>query len=153
MENGNSFYKVLSAPNATPVPQLILLQAFVYAYFTHASGYLRPVRGRYPRDENPIFSLSGGCWVRQRCRVSCVTGASIWYWFTVGQGLLFLQQVRIDGECFYFFCSFTFIHFSFSPVPFFHSSTISLPFSGRRYKMAHKGWCVVKLQLNFSLSK
>ena len=36
---------------------------------------------------------------------------------TVGQGLLSLQQLRVKGECFYFFCSFTFIHFPFSPVP------------------------------------
>ena len=39
---------------------------------------------------------------------------------TFGQGLLSLQQVKVEGECFYFFCFFTFIHFSFSPVPLFH---------------------------------
>ena len=55
-----------------------------------------------------------------RCRVSYVTGASNIYWLTVGQGLLFLQQVRVVGECLYFFCSFTFIHFPFSPVPLFY---------------------------------
>ena len=64
--------------------------------------------------------VSGGGWVMQRCRVSCITGASDWYWFTVGQGLLSLQQVRVEGECFYFL----FLHFhslsSFSSVPLFH---------------------------------
>ena len=58
-----------------------------------------------------------------------------------------------SGGCFYFFFFFTFI-----PVPLsflslsFISSTISsisfLPFSGRRHKMTHKGWHVVKPQLN-----
>ena len=40
------------------------------------------------------------------------------YWLTDGQGLLSLQQVRVEGECFYFFCLFmcTFIHFSVSPM-------------------------------------
>ena len=39
---------------------------------------------------------------------------------TVGQGLLSLQQLRVEAECFYFFCYFTVIHFPFSPVPLFH---------------------------------
>ena len=57
------------------------------------------------------------------------------------------------GGMFYFFCFFTII-----PVPLsflflsFISSTISslsfLPFSGRRHKMTHKGWRVVKRQHN-----
>ena len=60
------------------------------------------------------------------------------------------------GGCFYFFFFFTFI-----PVPLsflslsFISSTISsissLPFSWRRHKMTHKGWHVVKPQLNQSI--
>ena len=78
--------------------------------------------------------------------------ASYWYWRTVGQGLLSLQPVMVEGECFYFFCFFTFIHFPFSLVSTFISSTISsislLPFSGRRHKMIHKGWHGVKPQLN-----
>ena len=69
-------------------------------------------------------------------------------WFTVWLGLLSLQQVRVEGECFYFFCFFTFIHFPFCPVPLsFVSSTISSisPFSLRRDKMTHKRWRVFKL--------
>ena len=58
--------------------------------------------------------------VRQRCRVSYVTEASKWYLLTVGQGLLSFQKVKVEGECFYFFCFFTFIYFPFSPVPLFH---------------------------------
>ena len=38
----------------------------------------------------------------------------------VGQGLLSLQQVRVEGECFYFFCFFTVIHFPFPSIPLFH---------------------------------
>ena len=60
-----------------------------------------------------------GGWVRQRCCVSYITGASNWYWLAVGQGLLSLQQVRVGGECFYFFCFFTVIHFPFSSIPLF----------------------------------
>ena len=59
------------------------------------------------------------------------------------------------GGCFYFFCFFTFIPVPLSSLSLsFISSTISsiffLPFSGRRHKMTHKGWRVVKLQLNQS---
>ena len=78
-------------------------------------------------------------------KLSCIVThrASNWYLLTVGQGLLSLQQVKIEGECFYFFCFFTFIHFPFSPVPLFHLLLLSpvflLLFSGRRHKMTHKG--------------
>ena len=59
------------------------------------------------------------------------------------------------GGCFYFFFFFTFIPVSLSFLSLsFISSTISsisfLPFSGRRHKMTHKGWHVVKPQLNQS---
>ena len=63
-------------------------------------------------------SIMGG-WVRQRCRVSCVNGASSWYWLTVGQGLLSLQQVRVEGVVLFllFLQHFYFHSFSsFSPV-------------------------------------
>ena len=63
-------------------------------------------------------------------------------------------QVRIElGGCFYFFCFFTFSH-SLLSTQFvsFISSTIDLfsflPFSGRRYKMTHKGLRVVKPKHN-----
>ena len=42
--------------------------------------------------------------------------------------------------------------FFFLPAPSLSSPLLSLlPFSGRRYKMAHKGWCVVKPQYNQSI--
>ena len=54
-------------------------------------------------------------------------------------------------ECFYFFCFFSFIPVSLSSLSLsFISSTISfiafLPFSGRRHKITHNGWRVVKSQ-------
>ena len=60
------------------------------------------------------------------------------------------------GGMFNFFCVFTFIHFPLSPLSLsFISSTISsislLPFSGRRHKMTHKHWRVVKPQHNQSI--
>ena len=60
------------------------------------------------------------------------------------------------GEYFYFACFLTFIHFSLSPLSLsFICYTISsisvLPFSGRRHKLTHKGWRVVKPQHNQSL--
>ena len=59
------------------------------------------------------------------------------------------------GECFYFFFLFTFIPVPLSSLSLsFSSSTISsssfLPFSGKRHKMTHKGWRVVKPQHNQS---
>ena len=67
-----------------------------------------------------------------------------WYWLTVGQGLLSLQQARVEGEWCYFFCSFIVFHFPLSALAlsFFSSSISFLPFSGRRHKMSHKGWLV-----------
>ena len=50
---------------------------------------------------NYFTCVIGGGWVRQRCHVSYATGASNWYSLTVGQGLLSLQQVRVEGEMFY----------------------------------------------------
>ena len=63
--------------------------------------------------------------VMRRSRVYYVTGASNWHWLTVGHGLLSLQQVSVEVECFYFFSFFTFI-----PV---HLSSLSLSFLGRRW--------------------
>ena len=57
-------------------------------------------------------------------------GGPNWYWLKVGQGLLSLLQVRIKGECSYFFCFVTFFHFPFSPLSLsFICSTISPIFS------------------------
>ena len=93
--------------------------------------------------------------MRRSC-VSYITGASNWYWLTVGQCLLSLFRVRVEGECFYFFCFFTFIPVPLSSLSLsFISSTLSslsfLPFSGRRHKMTLKGWRVVKPQHNQSI--
>ena len=57
------------------------------------------------------------------------------YSSTVGQALLSLQQVRIEGECFYFFCFFTFIHFPLSLVSFSFIFSIisSISLSRRRH--------------------
>ena len=98
-----------------------------------------------------VVATRGG-WVRQRCPVAFVTGASNWYWLTVGQGLLSLQQLKVERKCCYFFFSITFFHFPPSSLSLsFISSTISfLPFSGRRHKMTHKGWRVIKPQHNQS---
>ena len=82
-------------------------------------------------------------------RIQSFFGSSNWYWLTDGQGLLSLQQVRVEGEYCIFFCSFTFCHFPLSSLSFsVISSTVSsisfLPFSGRRHKVTHKGWRFVK---------
>ena len=69
-------------------------------------------------------------WVWWRCRVSEVIGASNWYWLPAGQGLLSLLQVRVEKECFYFFCFFTFIPVVRSSLSLsFISSTILSHFS------------------------
>ena len=52
---------------------------------------------------------------------------------------------RVLGECFYFFCFFTFISVPLSSLSLSFISSISfLPFSERIHKMTHKGWCVLK---------
>ena len=109
-----------------------------------------------------IMCTCRGSWVRQRWHVSkflyhrdiqseigLQLGKACLLWWS-------LQQVRVEGECFYFFCFFTFIHFPLSPLSFsFISSTISsislLPFSGRWHKMTHKVWHVIKPQHNQSV--
>ena len=97
-----------------------------------------------------LWSFSPFRWFKKRgwsggAKVSChFTGASSWYWLTVGKGLL-------EGECFYFFCFFTPVPLS-SPFLSFILSTVSsilfLSFSERRHKMTHKGWHVIKPQHN-----
>ena len=97
--------------------------------------------------------------------VSCILRhwVSNSYRLTVGQGLLSLQQVRVKGECFYFFNFFTFIPVPLSPLSLsFISSTISsislLPFSGRgwsggakvSYILCHRG---VQLILAYSWAR
>ena len=100
-----------------------------------------------------VCMMRWGGWVRRRCPVAFVTRVLNWYWLTVGQGLLSLQQLRVFGKCCYFFCSFTFCHFPLSSLFLsFISSIISsisfLPFSGRWHKMTHKGWRDLKPQHN-----
>ena len=97
-------------------------------------------------------------WVRQRYRVSYVTGSSHCDWLAVWQGLLSLRQLRVRQNAFFFFCFFNFIHFPLSPLSLsFISSTISsislLPFFGIRHKMTNKCWCVVKPQHNQSITE
>ena len=88
-------------------------------------------------------------WVRQRCK-------GVVYLSPSGHPLILvyswarpavLAAGMEEGQCFYFFCVFTFIHFPLSPLSLsFISSTIysiSSPFSGRRHKMTHKDWRVV----------
>ena len=58
-----------------------------------------------------------GGWVRQICHVSYITRASNWYWLTVGQGLLSLQHIRIEGGMFLFLLFLCFHSFSFFPCP------------------------------------
>ena len=70
---------------------------------------------------------------------------------------ILVAGIGVEGECFYFFHFFTFIPVSISSLSLsFISSSISsisfLPFSGRRHKMTHKCWRVVKPQLNQSVT-
>ena len=70
--------------------------------------------------------------------------------------LAILVAGKGKGECFYFFCFFRFIPVSLSSlslsfISFTISSSSFLPFTGRRHKMTHEGWCVVKRQRNRTL--
>ena len=61
-----------------------------------------------------------GGWERQRCHISCVTRASIWYWLTVGQTCYSCSRCGRGGM----FLFLLFLHFhsfsSFFPVPLIH---------------------------------
>ena len=93
-----------------------------------------------------------------------------------GKGVVYLKSpgcpteigLQLDKACYpcsnvllrgnvLFFCFFTFIPVPLSYLSLSFISTISsisfLPFSGRPHKMTHKGWCVIKLQLNQSMKK
>ena len=52
--------------------------------------------------------------------------ASNWYWLTVGQGLLSLQQVWVEGECLISSVSSLSFIFLFLPCPSLSSSQLSL---------------------------
>ena len=85
-----------------------------------------------------IIYRSGRVW--RGFRVSNVTGfVQLRLAYKWARPILVAGKCR--GECFYFFCFFTFIPVSLSPLSIsFISSTISfLPFSGIRHKMTHKG--------------
>ena len=62
-----------------------------------------------------FIDLRGG-WMRRRCRVSRVIGASNWDLLTVGQGLLSLQQVR--GDVFIYSVPSLYFIFLFLLCPF-----------------------------------
>ena len=59
----------------------------------------------------------GGGRVARRCCVSYVTRASKRYWLTVGQGLLSLLKVRIEGNVFISSVSLLSFLFLFLPCP------------------------------------
>ena len=75
--------------------------------------------------ENSYVDKLGGGWVRRKCLVAFVTGPPNWYWLTVRQCLLSLQQVRAEGNCCRLFCYFAFFRFPFCSLSLsFISSTI-----------------------------
>ena len=61
------------------------------------------------------------------------------------------MQVRVVGQCLYFFCFSTFIPVPLSSLSFFFiSSTLSYLFSPFLWKMTQKDWHVIKPQHNQS---
>ena len=99
-----------------------------------------------------LLQFIGGGWVRQRCHVSYITGVSSWDWLPVGQGLLSLQQVRVEGgnDFISSVSSLSFL-FLFLSCFSFISSTISSPFLWEMIQNDPKGWHVVKPQHNQSI--
>ena len=105
-------------------------------------------------------------------RVSYVTVVSTWYWLTIGQGLLFCSSkaklscilrhcggLQLGKDCFFaqlrsvegnvFNSPVSSLSFIFlCPLSFFYYLFyLSSPF-WRPHKMTHKGWHVIKPQLN-----
>ena len=95
-----------------------------------------------------FFALSVAC--------SVTIGKSGWSGGTrptVGQGLLSLKQIRVEGECLFSSVSSLSFLFLFLPCPSLSSLLLPL-FSlslGDDTKMTHKGWLVVKPQHNQKL--
>ena len=93
-----------------------------------------------------LFPRKGGGRVMRRCHVSnlihrCVQLILAYSW--ARPAILVVGK----GECFYFFCFFTFIFVPLSSLSLSFFSTVSfLAFSGRQHKMTHKGWSVIKPQ-------
>ena len=77
------------------------------------------------------------CW-----DVAYVTGASNWSWLTVGQGLLSLWQVGVEGECFFTFIPVLLSSQSLSLI----SNYLFSPFLWEMTQMTYKGWRVIKPQ-------
>ena len=127
---------------------ILLLYSKLYCYYSPGARHYSPTKVwagfiifccKQNNYATLLYMYWWGGWVRRKCPVAFVTGAPNWYWLTVGQGLLSLQQVRVEGECCYFFCSFTFFHLPLSSLSLsFILSTISsirfLPFSGNNTK-------------------
>ena len=111
------------------------------------------------------FGGGGGVWLGET-KVSCILrhqGVQLILAYSWARPAVLAAG---KGECFYFIHFFTFDSFSsFSAVPLFHllyynvpllqciSSVSLLPFSGRRHKMTHKGWRVVKPHHNQKLMR
>ena len=94
MGNFRQFFTELSASNASiflfQVHNLsIHLKCSNRQALANSVGQDQMLQNAEVDQVNTICHSSGG-WVVRRCRVSYVTGASNWYWLTVGQGLLSL---------------------------------------------------------------
>ena len=74
----------------------------------------------------PYYTCAKICWVRQRCHVSYITVSSNRDLHTVGQGLLSLQQVRVEGEIFISSVSSLSFIFFLLPYPRHSSPLLSL---------------------------
>ena len=89
--------------------------------------------------------------------IVCLTSPGVQLaYFSARPATCILLAGKGRGGMFYLFCLFTFIPVSLSSLSLaFTSSTISsnsfLSFSGRRNKMTHMGWRVVKPQHNKSI--
>ena len=103
------------------------------------------------------LQLGVGGWVVRRCHVSFVTrGVQLILAYSWARPAMLVAGK--GREVMFLFLLFLHFHscFSFFPVPPFHLFCylfcLFSPFLWRRHKMTHKGWCVVKPQLNQSYS-
>ena len=107
-------------------------------------------------SQYPGFQSSWGGGAKVSC-ILCHWGVQLILAYSWARPAILVVDKGRGGECFYFFCFFSFI-----PVPLsslflsFISSIISsfsfLPFSGRQHKLTRKGWHVVKPQHNQSIN-
>ena len=89
-------------------------------------------------------------------KVSCILrhrGVQLILVYSWARPVILVAGIRVERECFISCVSSLSFLFMFLPCPslfhlLYYLFNLASPFLWERHKMSHKGWCVVKCQLN-----